>query len=136
MLILDAYNANPSSMRVALNNLALAAPEKKIAILGDMFELGESALAEHKNIIDHAQSLHLNTLVTVGKNFGYWSVVSGETSGSNGHLTTHHSPLTTHLHFETTSDAHHWLTQQNFDSDTVILLKGSRSMAMEKVVQS
>ncbi len=141
MLILDAYNANPSSMRVALSNLALAAPEKKIAILGDMFELGETALMEHKNIIEHALSLKLNTLVTVGKNFG--SVESGERRVERGelrvessveHISTLHSPLSTHLHFANTAEAHTWLAQQNFGSDCVILLKGSRSMAMEKVL--
>lgn len=115
MLIMDAYNANPSSMRVALNNLAVATPFKKIAILGDMFELGETTLIEHQNIIDYAISLNIDTLITVGENFGKCN-------------------LHKHIHFANTTEAHRWFNQQNFGSDTVILLKGSRGMAMEKVL--
>ena len=115
MLIMDAYNANPSSMRVALSNLAVAEAEKKIAILGDMFELGETALTEHQNIIDYAMSLGIDTVLTVGENFG-------KCAGSH------------HLHFANTTEAHAWFAKQNFESDTVILLKGSRGMAMEKVL--
>lgn len=115
ILIMDAYNANPSSMRVALDNLAVATPPQKIAILGDMFELGETALTEHQNIINHALDLHIDTLVTVGENFG-------KLIASN------------QLHFTTTAEAHTWFATQNFGSDTVLLLKGSRGMAMEKVL--
>jgi UDP-N-acetylmuramoyl-tripeptide--D-alanyl-D-alanine ligase len=51
-IILDAYNANPSSMKVALENFIQLDKTNKIAILGDMYELGEESLAEHKYIVD------------------------------------------------------------------------------------
>ena len=51
-IILDAYNANPSSMTVAIENFIQLDKSNKIAILGDMFELGAESLAEHKNIVD------------------------------------------------------------------------------------
>ena len=51
-IILDAYNANPSSMVVALENFFQLENQNKIAILGDMFELGGESQSEHKSIVD------------------------------------------------------------------------------------
>src|SRR5690606_15849304 len=47
-IILDAYNANPSSMQAAIENLSKSRAERKVLILGDMFELGEESAKEHK----------------------------------------------------------------------------------------
>lgn len=68
-IILDAYNANPSSMKVALENFSDLSGGPKIAFLGDMFELGETALAEHQNIADLATQLNLDTVYLLGENF-------------------------------------------------------------------
>lgn len=60
LLVLDAYNANPSSMQAALRNLAAAAAKRsKLAILGDMLELGAGALDEHRAIVALVQELGL-----------------------------------------------------------------------------
>ncbi|WP_028376404.1 UDP-N-acetylmuramoyl-tripeptide--D-alanyl-D-alanine ligase [Leeuwenhoekiella sp. MAR_2009_132] len=68
-IILDAYNANPSSMEAALNNFAGLEAKSKIAFLGDMFELGESAVEEHQYIADLARNLDLENIVFLGENF-------------------------------------------------------------------
>ncbi|MGB5435945.1 MAG: UDP-N-acetylmuramoyl-tripeptide--D-alanyl-D-alanine ligase [Maribacter sp.] len=68
-IILDAYNANPSSMKVALENFSHLQGESKIAILGDMFELGESSPIEHQHIADLSASLDLDGAFLVGQNF-------------------------------------------------------------------
>src|SRR5690606_602851 len=67
-ILLDAYNANPSSMTVALENFAQLEGDDKIIFLGDMFELGSESSKEHQKIIELAQKLELNT-VFVGNNF-------------------------------------------------------------------
>ena len=68
-IILDAYNANPSSMEAALNNFAGLEAKSKIAFLGDMFELGESAVEEHQYIADLARNLDLENVIFLGENF-------------------------------------------------------------------
>ncbi|MCB0508797.1 MAG: UDP-N-acetylmuramoyl-tripeptide--D-alanyl-D-alanine ligase [Bacteroidetes bacterium] len=115
-LILDAYNANPTSMQHALESLAQSATKNKIVILGDMFELGEYAAQEHQKIVDLASSLRFNTIVLVGEEFA-------KTNHSNEILV-----------FADTTKAQQWFKQQQFQ-DAVILLKGSRSMKMEKVIE-
>ncbi|PWH83465.1 UDP-N-acetylmuramoyl-tripeptide--D-alanyl-D-alanine ligase [Algibacter marinivivus] len=67
-IILDAYNANPSSMHAALLNFEKQSG-KKTAILGDMFELGENAKLEHQNITDLALSLDIDEIILIGENF-------------------------------------------------------------------
>ncbi|SFR54531.1 UDP-N-acetylmuramoyl-tripeptide--D-alanyl-D-alanine ligase [Robiginitalea myxolifaciens] len=68
-IILDAYNANPSSMKVALESFDSRKAQRKIAILGDMFELGEDAPEEHRAIGQQAMDLNLDQLYLVGENF-------------------------------------------------------------------
>lgn len=113
-IILDAYNANPSSMEVALQNLAKFEGEKT-AILGAMKELGEYTEAEHQKIVDFALSLNLNKIVLIGSEFNSIST---------------HPKL---IYFDSTSDAKDWYKSQNFTAGTV-LIKGSRSMALEKIL--
>src|SRR5690606_9863715 len=67
-IILDAYNANPTSMAAALHNFEKQIGNK-IAIMGDMFELGTDAALEHQSIVDLANSLHINNLIFIGENF-------------------------------------------------------------------
>jgi UDP-N-acetylmuramoyl-tripeptide--D-alanyl-D-alanine ligase len=67
-IILDAYNANPTSMRAALLNFEKQRGNK-IAILGDMFEVGEQAAIEHENIAQLATSINIDHVILVGENF-------------------------------------------------------------------
>jgi UDP-N-acetylmuramoyl-tripeptide--D-alanyl-D-alanine ligase len=114
-IILDAYNANPSSMEVALVNLSKF-EGKRIAILGAMKELGDYSEEEHRKILDLALKLNINTIVAVGREFS--EVISSKTI----------------LYFEATEEAKKWYKQQTFGKDT-ILIKGSRGMALEKILE-
>ena len=69
VLILDAYNANPSSMKAALNNFHDFDARSKMVILGDMMELGEESLAEHLNILSLARQHAFSKIILIGENF-------------------------------------------------------------------
>ena len=114
-VIMDAYNANPSSMKQALLNLAQMPQRRKVAILGDMRELGETSIAEHANMLNLAKSLPFDAFITVGMSFG-----SVNTEG---------------VHFQTNDEAKAWFQSQIFDKDTCILIKGSRGMKLEILTQ-
>ena len=62
----DCYNANPMSMRAALDDLAAAAPGRRVAVLGDMLELGPDSERFHREAGDHARAAGVDLLVTVG----------------------------------------------------------------------
>ena len=115
-IILDSYNANPTSMQHALESFAKSSIKKKIVILGDMFELGEFASQEHQKIADLATCLNFDKIVLVGNEF------SKTTTAYNV------------IKFENSTDTQAWFSQQNFD-DSIVLLKGSRSMKMERVIE-
>ena len=68
-LIVDAYNANPTSMRAALDNFAYMQVEHKMAILGDMRELGDASAEEHQRVVDHIAQLGLDNVWLVGSEF-------------------------------------------------------------------
>src|SRR5690606_3152177 len=68
-LIMDAYNANPTSMRAALESFQNYPTEQKWVILGDMFELGNSAEEEHQVIASYVESMGLQKAILVGSNF-------------------------------------------------------------------
>lgn len=69
LIYLDAYNANPSSMELALKNFADSPEKPKLALLGDMFELGSYAEEEHKAIAELAVGLPIDKVVLVGNEF-------------------------------------------------------------------
>ena len=69
-LIVDAYNANPSSMSAALTNFSFFEDKHKMVILGDMRELGEESLQEHKKIVDKLAEMDLERIWLVGEEFG------------------------------------------------------------------
>lgn len=115
-LILDSYNANPTSMQHALESFAKSSSKNKIVILGDMFELGEYAAQEHQKIADLATQLKLNTIVLVGNEFSK--------TQTSDYI----------IKFSNSEETKIWFQQQHF-SGSEILLKGSRSMQMEKVVE-
>ena len=112
-IILDAYNANPTSMKAALDNFAQLKDPTKIAILGDMFELGDDAKKEHQFIVDYATTLNLDKLYLVGENF----------YGTEAKSITYKT-------FEAFKEA---VNLSSFNNAT-ILIKGSRGMALERVL--
>lgn len=111
-LVLDTYNANPSSMSASLQNFITFEGSKTI-IIGDMLELGDESEKEHKNILNLAQELGFDQIITVGKNFK--KVNSSETA------------------FESTSELTEYLKLNKILSEN-ILLKGSRGIALEKSI--
>ncbi|MEO9891856.1 UDP-N-acetylmuramoyl-tripeptide--D-alanyl-D-alanine ligase [Aurantibacter sp.] len=112
-IILDAYNANPSSMIAALNNFKVMDTPNKIVILGDMFELGESAKQEHQTIAKLAETMPFEKVILVGENFT--------------------NTTTTNLKFKNFESLKEYLNQANFSKNS-ILIKGSRGMALERVL--
>lgn len=113
-VILDAYNANPSSMVLAIENLAKIKAENKIILLGAMMELGNESLQEHQNIVTSLQKHHWQQVVLVGGDFAK----------------VEHP----YLYFDNSSQAANWYRLQDF-KNTYQLIKGSRSMQMEKVLE-
>ncbi|BAP32748.1 UDP-N-acetylmuramoyl-tripeptide-D-alanyl-D-alanine ligase [Chryseobacterium sp. StRB126] len=111
-LVLDTYNANPSSMTASLNNFITFEGSKTI-IIGDMLELGAESKKEHQNIIELAKILGFDTIITVGKHFKEVNVSD--------------------LAFENTVELTEYLQQHKIQSEN-ILLKGSRGIALEKVI--
>lgn len=112
-IILDAYNANPSSMKLAIENFAKLPASNKVLMLGGMAELGEESLQEHKAIAGLIQQYNWKAVALVGGDF----------------LKFDH-PFTT---FTDAAAAKAWLKDQHFEN-THLLIKGSRSMQMEKVL--
>ena len=115
-IILDAYNANPSSMVVALENFFQLENKNKIAILGDMFELGEQSLAEHKFIVELVKNNNLVTTYFIGKDF-YANKIQNDKC--NFFLT-----------FEEFTNTFNG----NNIKDSLLLIKGSRAMALERTL--
>ncbi len=68
-IILDAYNANPTSMLAAIENFQSGDYSNKIIVLGDMMELGKDSLKEHQEIINHLQAIGFKDVYLVGENF-------------------------------------------------------------------
>ncbi len=116
-IILDAYNANPSSMAVAITNFLQLDKKNKIMILGDMFELGDESLYEHKVIVDSLVNQNQSVCYLIGKSF-YANSVSSEDI----------------KFFETFDVFAEFLKTYKFDSNT-ILIKGSRGMALERTLE-
>lgn len=114
-LICDYYNANPSSMRVAIDNLNLVHASKKVFILGDMFELGANSQEEHKHVIDHSLSLPIDRRIFIGKEF---NLLKADKAGE----------------FYPDIDSAMKGLSDNPVKDAMVLIKGSRGMKMEKLV--
>lgn len=116
VLIVDAYNANPSSMDVALKNLSSVVAERKAVMLGDMLELGPDSLSLHREVVEKLLAMELSLVCLVGKEFAAVS------AGIDGILC-----------FETSDALARWLQENPMDGATV-LIKGSRGTKMEKVI--
>ncbi|HYG51539.1 MAG TPA: UDP-N-acetylmuramoyl-tripeptide--D-alanyl-D-alanine ligase [Flavobacteriales bacterium] len=115
-LILDAYNANPSSMSLALENLARIDAPQKMFVLGDMREMGEHAQAEHLAILNKIKELKLNGIL-VGEEFSRYR--------NNFDFT----------FFENTPKALEWLKEMKIKNN-LVLIKGSRGIKLEQVVEA
>ena len=115
-LIVDAYNANPTSMAAALDNFSNVSADCRIAMLGDMLELGEDSAAEHKAVIESALSRGFCKVFFVGKEFASVSVASDNA-----------------MFFQTSDELADYL-KANPLHDATVLIKGSRGTRMEKVI--
>ncbi len=113
--MLDAYNANPSSMMATLDTFKSLNKNNKVVLLGDMFEIGPNAIEEHKAVLDFAQTIGC-PIIVAGEQFS--EVASNDV-----------------VSFKTTEDLVKHLESQHF-KNTWFLIKGSRGMAMEKVLEA
>jgi len=116
-IILDAYNANPSSMAVAIENFLQLQDSNKMLILGDMFELGEDSFNEHKTIVNLLLNQKDVTVYFVGSEF-----FKHRSPGSGLHF------------FETFESFSSFLNGLKIENSS-ILIKGSRGMALERTLQ-
>ena len=117
-LICDYYNANPSSMAVALDNLENAAQEPKAFILGDMFELGEDTGAEHLAIVQQSPLLKTQRNIFIGEEFFK-----------------HKDQATEKAEFYLSTDDAYGALKENPLTGFLILVKGSRGMKLEKLIE-
>lgn len=114
-IILDAYNANPTSMKAALESFhALKTNHKKVVILGDMFELGNESRHEHQTTLEVANRLHFDRIILVGTHF--------------------YKCETTCLQLKTFDDLKAYISK-NQTVHCTFLIKGSRGMALERIVE-
>ena len=118
-LIVDAYNANPSSMRAALENFAAMQADSKLALLGDMRELGAESLAEHVKIVRMLKDLGIPAML-VGEEFGK---AVADTGLSQFICFADSASLASYLH-------------ANPISSCAVLVKGSRGIKMENVLDT
>lgn len=121
-LIVDAYNANPTSMTASIRNFSRIDCSKtlKVAILGDMLELGTESVSEHRTMIEMLRNSRIEKVILVGREFG--AALEG----------IHHSAETIQ-HFSTREGLEQAL-QRNPITNATILIKGSRGMALEKLI--
>ncbi|WP_407454458.1 glutamate ligase domain-containing protein, partial [Methanobrevibacter sp.] len=118
-LIIDAYNANPTSMDAAIRNFSAIKAEKKAMMLGDMLELGEDSGKEHIEVIRKVLNTDADLICLVGKEFS--EAVKAENDGKIHH-------------FMTSAELGKWLGNNPLKGFTV-LIKGSRGTRMEKIVE-
>jgi UDP-N-acetylmuramoyl-tripeptide--D-alanyl-D-alanine ligase len=119
VLINDCYNANPMSMRAAIDELAQAAPDRRVAVLGDMLELGPKARGFHREVGEHATLRGVELLVTVGP------LAASMREGFEGEV---HSVPDAAAAAELLGGLLH-------ERDTV-LVKGSRGVGLERVAEA
>jgi UDP-N-acetylmuramoyl-tripeptide--D-alanyl-D-alanine ligase len=116
-IICDYYNANPSSMSVAIDNILQLKADSKVLILADMFELGEEAFLEHEIIVKQALLNNaFNKVIFVGEYFKAHEQYQGA------------------LFFAKTEELANYL-QKNKIENSLVLVKGSRGMKLESVIE-
>ncbi|MFC5284312.1 UDP-N-acetylmuramoyl-tripeptide--D-alanyl-D-alanine ligase [Pedobacter alpinus] len=112
----DYYNANPSSMALAVENISRLNAPKKVLILGEMFEVGETTAEEHLIILQKALSFNFDQVILIGEEFKKLSLNPGA------------------LYFESTALAYDYLKKHPI-TDTLVLVKGSRVMKLESLME-
>lgn len=113
-IIMDAYNANPSSMQAALENFAQLKDENKVVFLGDMFELGKDSNAEHEKIANLVASCNFSKVFLIGKAFS-------ATGAKNAFVSESYESFKNSTNYSNIKNA-------------TILVKGSRGMALERLL--
>ena len=114
--LMDAYNANPTSMTAALESFHKYPANNKIVILGDMFELGETAAEEHQEIVNLVETMNFNRVFLVGSNFH-------NSNPNNKNIEK----------FKSFADLAEKIKETDF-GNSYILVKGSRGMALERIL--
>lgn len=116
-VLLDAYNANPSSMLPMVNDFDLYPKKNKVVVLGDMFELGETSDAEHKAMVEALDNRSFKEVILVGSLFGKFK------------------DLIDCQHFLSSDEVYEYLKEKNYTKH-YFLAKGSRGMKIEKAFKS
>lgn len=116
-IYLDAYNANPSSMKLAIENFAQNKGEEKWLILGDMFEVGSNSDKEHQSIIELIKALKIKNSIFVGENFYNWKETNADFT-----------------FFKDTAAAKEWFYKLD-KRKKQFLIKGSRGVGLEKLLE-
>lgn len=114
---LDAYNANPTSMKLSIKNFLGKEGELKVLILGDMLELGEYSAYEHQVVMDEIKAEVFNQAYLVGKEFSSVTISDNRVE-----------------QFETVSELKSYLANNPIQKETKVLLKGSRGIGLEKLL--
>ncbi len=117
-IILDAYNANPTSMLAALGNFKQTEGENKILFLGDMFELGSESKSEHQNIVAFLEKNQIGKTYLIGHNFF--------------ETTTQDTSIVKLETFEGLKE----IVETNPPKNSYLLIKASRGMALERILDS
>ncbi len=115
-LIVDVYNANPVSMKLAINNFHKIDADNKLLLLGDLLELGDVSIEEHKNILEHIKKLNFTKAYFVGNEFYRFSKENYP-----------------YLFFKTVDDLNKHLKKENI-KEHYVLLKASRGIKLEKAI--
>ena len=115
-VILDAYNANPSSMSLAVGNFSNQAFENKIAIIGDMLELGDYSYQEHEKVVVQLMKSKIKNVLFVGAHFYEFKKI-----------------FLNYLFFINANDLKDYLLSHKI-KDSTLLIKGSRGMQLEKII--
>jgi UDP-N-acetylmuramoyl-tripeptide--D-alanyl-D-alanine ligase len=116
ILLMDCYNANPSSMEAALQNFSKVKHSEKVVVLGDMLELGEEALQEHAEVIKLLRDMDLQMVVLVGPIFCSLALSPDIKC------------------FRSAEEAKEWINKQNMQN-YLVLLKGSRGIKLEQIAE-
>jgi UDP-N-acetylmuramoyl-tripeptide--D-alanyl-D-alanine ligase len=116
-IILDCYNANPTSMKAAIDNIKSMDVNRKAVVLGDMYELGDEAESEHKKIGEIVATCDITTKIFVGKLMHNAKLMNPDA-----------------IYFENKQELMNHLEHFPFE-ETMILIKGSRGMGLETILE-
>ena len=116
-ITLDAYNANPSSMKASISCFCSQKQKKSVVILGDMLELGKYAVIAHQSVIQQITDSDIDEILTIGERFL-------ETKSKDRRL----------KKFKTITEAEKYISEKSY-IDRDFLIKGSRGIALERLIE-